>query len=169
MDFQDVTLVNGDVVRVYRPPTSRLLAEVEKLHPRPQPPVKTETTKSGREIVMRIEDDPDYLKSLVQWEQEIRYRVDEMASLWTFKDERPPDDWSVEDEVGDEMRYFNPDWRAREGKVGKKLDWIEWHINGDPVDALHIQQALNELMNIDMEEVAQVEESFRDSVEGTAA
>ena len=169
MNYKDVTLVNGEVVRVYRPPTSRLMAEAEKLNPRPEPPMVREKTASGRDVVMRIDDDPDYLQALAKWQDEIGQRVDEMGSLWIFRDEVVPEDWSVEDEVGEEMRYFNPDWKPREGKIGRKLDWIEWHISGDGVDALHIQQALNEMTAIDMEEVEQIQGSFRDSLEGATA
>lgn len=169
MDYKEVTLTDGRTVRVYRPPTRRIIAIVEKRHPRPQPPVVEETTATGKKIVMRIDDDPDYLAKLNEWSQIVNEETDELGSLFMLKDEEPPDDWDVETEVGDEVRYFDPDWQPREGKIGRKLDYIQWNIMGDVVNSMHITQALRELSGIDLEEVERNLESFPGPVEREGA
>lgn len=169
MNYKDVELTDGRTVRVYRPPTRRIIDIVEKQHPRPQPPTVTETTGPGKEIVMRIDDDPAYLAELEQWDELVREKTDEMGSLFMFKDVTPPDDWNLETEVGDEVRYFDPDWEPREGRIGRKLDYIQWNILGDVVDGMNVFDALREMSGIDLEGVASNEASFRGQVEGKAA
>ena len=169
MDHKDVELTDGRVVRVYSPPHVRISGILEKRHPRPQPLVVKETTKAGKEIVMTIDDDPEYLAKLNEWNRVRNEEADELGSLFMFKDEVPPDDWDVEAEVGDEVRYFDPDWQPREGKVGRKLDYIQWTIMDDLVNSKNVTQALRELAGIDLEEVERNIDSFRGPVEGEAA
>jgi len=167
MDHKDVELTDGRVVRVYSPPHVRISGILEKRHPRPQPLVVKETT--NKEIVMTIDDDPEYLAKLNEWNRVRNEEADELGSLFMFKDEVPPDDWDVEAEVGDEVRYFDPDWQPREGKVGRKLDYIQWTIMDDLVNSKNVTQALRELAGIDLEEVERNIDSFRGPVEGEAA
>lgn len=166
--YKDVELANGRTVRVYRPPTRRIIALVEKQHPRPQVPIITETTKAGKEISMRIDDDPVYLAAVREWEEFTAERIDQMGSLFMFKDEEVPEDWDVEAEIGAEVRFFDPTWEPREGAVGRKLDYIEWNILGDIVNSQKVTNALAELSGIDLEEVAANEASFRGQVEEQA-
>jgi len=169
MDYKDVELTDGRVERVYSPPHVRIGAILDKRYPRPQPPVVEETTKAGKKIVMTIDDDPEYLAKLNEWNRVRNEEADELGSLFMFKDEEPPDDWDVEAEVGDEVRYFDPDWKPREGKVGRKLDYIQWTIMADVVNSMRVTDALRELAGIDMEEVARNLDSFPGEVEGETA
>ena len=164
--YKDVELSGGRTVRVYRAPARRIVAAVEKQYPRPQAPVVKETLAMGKEVTMRIDDDPQYLADLAAWEQIVNEKVDEFGSLFVLKDENPPDDWDVMDEVGEEMQYFDPTWKPREGKMGRKLDYIQWVILGDSVDSMRILDAQRELSGIDLEGVAANEASFRGEVEG---
>ena len=166
MNYKDVTLLDGQVVRVYRPPTRRIIDMVEKQNPRPQAPVVKEKTATGKEIVMRIDDDPAYLEALDKWNQLVNEKTDEMGSLFMFKDLVVPDEWSVEEAVGAEARFFDPDWAPREGEMGRKLDYIQWTVLGDVMNAARVTDALRELSGIDLEEVERNEASFRDQVEG---
>jgi len=166
--YKDLQHPDGRTVRVYRPPTRRIIALVEGKHPRPQPPVITEKTVTGKEASMRIDDDPAYLARLAEWEALTAEKIDQMGSLFMFKDEVPPDDWDVEAEVGAEVRFFDPEWAPREGPMGRKLDYIEWNILGDIVMSQQITNALAELSGIDLAEVLANEASFRGEVEGEA-
>jgi len=169
MDYKDVELTDGRVVRVYSPPTVRIAGIIEKRHPRPQAPMVKETTRANKEIVMTIDDDPEYLAKLNEWNRVRNEEADEMGSLFMFKDVVPPDDWDIEAEVGDEVRYFDPDWKPREGKVGRKLDYIQWTIMDDVVNSKNVTQALRELAGIDMEEVKGNLDSFPSPLEGETA
>jgi hypothetical protein len=150
---------------MYLPPTRRIIATIEKQHPRPQPPIVTETTKAGKEIRMSIDDDPAYLAALREWEEFTAEQIDQMGSLFMFKDLEVPDDWDVEAEVGAEVRFFDPAWEPRKGEMGRKLDYIEWAILGDVVTSQRVVNAVSEMSGIDLEEVAANEASFRGEVE----
>jgi hypothetical protein len=153
---------------MYLPPSRRIIATVEKQNPKPQPPIVTETTKAGKEISMRIDDDPVYLAALREWEEFTAERIDQMGSLFMFKDLEVPDDWDVEAAVGAEVRYFDPTWSPREGEMGRKLDYIEWSILGDVANSRKVVNAVAEMSGIDLEEVAANAASFRGEVEGEA-
>jgi hypothetical protein len=164
-EYKDVELTNGRVERVYRPPTRRIVAMVEKKHPRPQAPVVTETTKSGTEISMTIDDDPAYKQALAQWEETVAEEVDQFSSLFMFKDLVVPEDWDIQSEVGAMAQFYDPQWAPRPGPMGRKLDYIEWIVLGDVVNSNRVINALAELAGIDMSEVASNEASFRSDVE----
>lgn len=163
--FKDVELVDGRTVRVYRPPYTRIHANVRRRFPEPQPPVVTEKTATGREMSMAILDDPDYLAAHAAWNEQYNEEVDRMRALFVLKDVEVPDGWSAEETVGEEMRFFDPDWKPNEGPMGRKLDYIMWEIMGDGVDANRITDAEAELSGIDLEEVRANEASFPDQVE----
>jgi hypothetical protein len=164
--YKDVELVDGRMVRVYRPPYARIHASVRRRFPEPQIPVVTETNVTGREISMPIPDDPTYLTKHAAWEIRYEEEVDMMGSLFMFKDEEAPADWDVEAVAGAEMRFFEPEWAPREGPMGRKLDYIQWDILDDSVNALRVTEAVRELSGIDLEEVRANTASFRDKVEG---
>ena len=115
---------------------------------------------------MRIDDDPAYLAELAAWNQLVNEKTDEYGSLFMFKDLEVPDGWDVEEAVGAEVRYLDPDWAPREGAMGRKLDYIQWDVLGDVMNAARVTTALRELSGIDLEEVEGNEASFRDNVEG---
>jgi len=167
-NFQDVELTDGRVVRVHRPPYTRIHDNVRKRFPEPEPPVVVEKTAAGKEIRMKILDDPAYLERHAEWEELYLQEVDKMRVLFMFKDIEVPEGWDVEAEVGEEMRFFDPDWKPNEGPMGRKLDYILWAIMGDTMDANRITNAEAELSGIDMAEVQATEASFRPQVEGQA-
>lgn len=167
-EYKEVTLLDGQVVKVYRPPSQRLISLAEKKFPKPQVPVVSETTKSGKNITMRIDDDPEYLQALERWNEQVNEEVDRMGSLFMFKGLQVPEGWNIEAEIGAEMHYLDPDWKPREGEIGRKLDYIEWVILGDVMNKLHVTEAMRELSGIPLEEVAANEASFPSEVQGEA-
>jgi hypothetical protein len=177
--YTEVELVDGRVVRVYRPPYTRLHANLRKRFPEPIKPdvpmVSERTVTGGMSKPMPIPDDPDYLAAVERWEQahaewQEKYNdeLDSMRALFVLKDVEVPDDWDVEAEVGEEMRFFDPEWEPTPGPMGRKLDYIQWDIMGDAVDANRITTAEAELSGIDIEEVQANEASFRNQVEREA-
>jgi len=167
--YRDIELVDGRVVRLYHPPYMRIQEDVRKRLPEPQPPVVTETTKAGKEVSITLKADPAYVAEYAAWEEEFDQQVDQMGSLFMFKDVVVPDDWDVEAEVGAEMRYFNPDWAPREGPIGRKLDYIQWTILAHGADVRLVTRTLAEMSGVDLEEVNANEASFPGQVEEPTA
>ena len=165
--YRDVELNDGRTVRVYRPPYSRIHANVAKRFPEPLPPVITATNVTGREIPgPPLVDDPTYREEHARWEETRNEAVDQMGSLFMFKDLEVPDGWDVEAVAGAEMRYFDPDWAPREGVIGRKLDYIQWDILADDENAMRVIRAVGEMTGIDVQEVEANLASFRSEVAG---
>jgi hypothetical protein len=160
--YKDIELTNGMTVRIYRPPYTRVHASVRMRYPEPEPP--TVETVTGRSIPNPA--DPEYLERHAEWQEQYAQAVEDMRALFLFKDLPVPDGWDVESEVGAEMRYFDPDWKPREGPMGRKLDYIQWAVLGDVMNAKRVTDAEAEMSGIDLQEVAANEASFQDQVEG---
>ena len=165
--YRDVELTDGRTERVYRPPYSRIHANVRKRLPEPMPPVITATNVTGREISgPPLVDDPTYRAEHALWEELRNEEVDKMGSLFMFKDLKVPADWDVEAVAGAEMRYFDPDWAPREGVIGRKLDYIQWDILADDENAMRVIDKVKEMVGIDLQEVDANVASFQSEVAG---
>jgi len=164
--FKDITLSDGTEVRVYIPPTQRIIAMVEQKYPKPQVPIVTEKTVTGREKSISIDDDPTYLADLAEWEARTADEINKRSALFVFRDVQVPDDWDVEAEVGELVRLDEPDWEPTPGEMGRKRDYIQWELLNNAQDALLVQQTLAELSGINLAEVQANEASFRREVEG---
>jgi len=110
-----------------------------------------------------------YLTKVAKVEELRDKKGTEMMWLFTLRDIKPPDGWNILADLGDEILYYAPDWEVREGKVGKKLDYIEWVVLADGANVKIVNAAINELAGISEEEVKQNEKSFPGEVEGEAA
>ena len=165
-NYKDVELTDGRTVRVYRPPTRRIMEIVSKKYPEPLPEWVKEEGVTGKEFATRLDNDPAYLAAHEAWTNLVNEEVDKRGSLFMFKDENPPDDWDVMAAVGENVLFFDPDWKPSEGKIGRKFDYIQWSILGDIVNSMRILDAQRELSGIELEEVAANEASFRPEVEG---
>lgn len=159
-----VELCDGKTITVYSPPAGKIRSLVEEKYPKPQKKVVTETTVSGGTTSMVIEDDPEYLRKMDKWETLITRETNELNSLFSLKDENPPEDFDIETEHGVLIRYTAPDWQPRTGDIGRKLDWIEWELLGNPGDVLRVEKAMLEMMGIDIGEISSIEDSFRGQV-----
>lgn len=160
----EVELCNGDTITVYSPPAGKIRSLVEGKYPKPQKKVVTETTVSGGTTSMVIEDDPEYLCAMEEWGDLVTKETSELNSLFSLKDENPPEDFDIEAESGMLIRYTDPDWQPRTGDIGRKLDWIEWVLLGNPGDVLRVEKAMLEMMGIDIGEISSIEDSFRGQV-----
>jgi len=166
--YKDIVLSDGTEVRVYIPPTQRIIAMVEQRYPRPSVPIITEKTATGKEISMRIDDDPAYLAEVAEWEAQTADEINKRSSLFVFRDVQVPDDWDVEAEVGEIVRLDEPEWEPTPGEMGRKRDYIQWELLNNAQDALLVQQTLAELSGINLAEVQANEASFRREMEGEA-
>ena len=165
MNYKEVELTTGRTVKVYAPPVLRISRMLDEKYPEPQKPIVTETTGPGRAISMIIEDDPEYKRKMEEREIDIDKESGELNILFALLDEQPPDDFSM-DFYLDILSYSNPDLKARDGKNGRKLDWIEWDLLSNPADETRVAQAINSLISVDMEVVDSIGKSFPDQVEG---
>lgn len=165
MNYKDVVLTTGKTVRVYAPPVIRIYNMLNDKYPMPQKRIVTEKTATGREISMVIEDDPEYEIAVNERDDNIDSESQELNTLFALKDEAVPDDFSM-DGYQDILSYSNPDYKPREGANGRKLDYIEWELLGNPADSSRVQTAINDLISVDMEAVDAVEKSFPGEVEG---
>ena len=165
MNSKKVKLSSGHEVVVYVPPMGKLHSIALARYPIPKVPIIEEKTATGDTIRMAVENDPDYLAKVDEMEEKRRQAVDELNILFALQLEKTPDDFDVM-VYSEEIQYINPDWAPREGKVGRKLDWIEFDLLGAFQDSMLVQNTLNELIGIDMEVVEQIAASFPGQVEG---
>jgi hypothetical protein len=165
MNYEDVPLTNGRVVRVYAPPIIKINNILQKRYPAPQVPIKEAPTAGGGTLAMAIEDDPQYLQDMEAHEELITEKTVELNILFALKDERVPDDFdaTVYQEI---IELHDEEWKPREGKAGRKLDWFDFDLLGNIVDSNRVQTAMNNLISIDLEVTEQVEDSFSGDVEG---
>jgi hypothetical protein len=167
--YRDITLSDGRGVRVYAPPTIKIAEMVARKLPLPGVPVVEETTKAGKTIRMTIDDDPAYLAEVERVEALRNQETGVLSSLFTFRDEQPPEGFDAEAELGELVRYIDADWQPRPGPSGRKLDWIEWVLLANAADAILVQNTIAEMMGISLEVVEQVEATFPGPVEEPAA
>ena len=169
--YKDVELSTGLTVRVYRSPLRKIQAMVLEKDPMPLPPLVSEQVRSGRVETIANPSDPDYLQALKEWrerEPARKEQIDILEGLSMLRDLKVPDDWDVEQVAGDIARFHDPDWKPREGPMGRKADYLQWEVLGDPIDAYRVEIARAELSGIDEEEVRANQASFRDNSEGEA-
>lgn len=171
-----VTFSNGMEVRIYVPPRA-IRDMVEKAFPKPtepEPPVRTDTSVTGKEISMTIRDDPAYIKAherweevdVPEWEAMVAQETDRRGTLWMFKDLEVPESWDVEAEIGELIRMDEPDWKPEPGELGRKRMYIQWELLVDPEDALLVQTTLLELAGMSQEGISAFLASFQRQVEG---
>lgn len=164
--YKDVTLSDGQEIRVYVPPSIKLAQMLMASYPDPKPPIVESKTVTGGTIKMIIEDDPDYLKEKDRIEELRNEKLNELTALFSLKDVEVPEDWNM-GEFDWLALYVDPDWSPRKGYHGRKLDYIEWDLLGNPADTILIQEARAEMAGIDFGVVDQIEASFRGDVEET--
>ena len=167
-NFKDVQLTSGVTVRVHAPPSSKLYWMVAAKYPELTPPV-VESDSVGGPIKMIIEDDPTYLAGVKAREANIATETNEVTTLFALKDETPPEDFDIDAEYGDLIRLADEKWEPRAGKMGRKLDWIEWELLGNPSDTAMVQVTITELISVNMEVVSAIGDSFQSRVEGKTA
>jgi len=166
--YKELKLSNGDTVKVFTPPLTRIYSLVGKKYPEPKAPVRSDKTVTGKEISMVIEDDPEYLEAYAQWEEDYNQGVDEAMLVFALKEEWPPKDFDFSG-FEEEILYFDPDWKPKTDRVGKKIDWLQWERLANPQDYTNVQLMIQELLGIDQEATDQTETSFPGDVAGEAS
>jgi len=170
-NYRDVELTIG-TVRVYSPPLGKIDAIIAK-DPNlklPEPEVETLVLPSGKEVVSVKDDDPGYLREKKRVEELRDAKGRELMWLYALRKVEPPDDWDIESDMGDVIRYTDPEWSPRsDSAVGRKLDYIEWVVLVDGANVKAVNKVLNELAGISEEVAKQVEDSFPNTVEEETA
>lgn len=175
--YKEVELLSVGKVRVYLPPNMKIHAMMQKRHPLPpQPTMKVP--------LVTPKDEPKQYETLLiakgpefdAWEAEcdgvretIATEEDEQFYLFALKDVKVPDAFDIEAEYGELIRYKNETWEPRTGKIGRKLDYLEWVVMGYSDDMVAVTRALDELTGISQEVVDDVKATFPGDVEGSSA
>ena len=167
MNTKTITLSTGEDIVVHVVPPS-VHDVVTKRHPLPTAPIIETATASGETLKMSIEDDPEYLAQKQVVETQRMAALQEAYTLFALKDVVVPEDFDITEEFGDELSYLDPDWKPREGKSGRKLDYIDYILLAGSADNLRVSEAINELVSIDQEVVDAIEASFQDDVSAEA-
>lgn len=169
MNYKDVELSDGRVVRVHRPPNQRIHFIVTKRYPYKPNPIKKEKTASGGEIAIEVVDDPETIRHNEEMDVKRAELADELTMLFAFKDLKVPPDFDLLGEYGELIAHSGVDVQPRQGDGGRKLDYIEWDLMGDTGNAMRISNALAELCGISLEATDLIGESFPGAMEGQAA
>jgi hypothetical protein len=168
MNYKDIKLNDGQVIRVWMPPTVKITTVLAKKYQAPEIPIVEVKTAAGETERIQVVDDPTYLAEKKRVDEARDKERDEWYYLYALRDVQVPADFDVEvyrpiAEIEDE------NWQPREGQRGRKLDYLEWELMGDPSNYNKIQQALVAMMTTDEETIGLIEESFRSDVAGSTA
>ncbi len=102
-------------------------------------------------------------------QEAMRADEDSQFYLYALKDVKVPDGFDIESEYGDMIRYEDKHWQPRPGKIGCKIDYLEWVVLGYSDDAVAVSRALDELTGISQEVVDDVKSTFPSDVEESTA
>lgn len=164
---EKITLSNEIEVTIHHIPAG-LRDVINARYPSPEPPITETVTATGGTIRMMMEDDPDYLAEVARVQVERDTAWQQAYTLAALREVKVPEDFDIETVWGEMLRWLNPDWKPREGKVGRKLDYIEFDLLENIADQDLITTTINHMMGIDEEVVERIEASFRSEVAGEA-
>jgi RecA/RadA recombinase len=162
-----VTLSTGQEIELCYIP-SGLRDVINRRYPMPDAPIVETVTATGQTLKMAIEDDPGYLAERAKVEAQRNQAWNEAYTLAALKNVAVPDDFDMEAEWGEELRYLDPDWEPRTGKMGQKLDYIEFVLCANVNDMSVISDKINKMMGIDTEVIESIEDSFRSDIQEEA-
>ena len=161
--FKTVTLRNGKTVSFrYVPPF--LASKIAGKIPDPDPPViiipsKLPGVKPSEEYNFQ---DPTYIKARLDSIRRRAELLNEFAWNYSIVGIEPPEDdeWKTKLDIIE----YDPDFVWREGRIGRRLDWIQYVLLANPNDLGTVQKIVNEASSsFDEEEVTEAEDTFRDS------
>lgn len=177
MKYKDIVLQSIGKVRVHRPPNMKIHRMVSaKFKYPPQPVAEVEMYRGKNEpketeTILLVEG-PEF----DAWKAECdaldaqRYEeINDYNILYALKDVVVPDDFDAEAEFGDFAVLLDENWKPRQGRTGRKLDYLEWVVMGTADDSTAVSNAINSLLGIDLEVVQDVKNSFPGDVEGEPA
>jgi hypothetical protein len=167
MEDNTITLSTGETIELCHIPPG-LRDVINRRHPMPEPPIVETETATGNVIRTMIEDDPEYLAECTRVEARRNQAWNEGYTIASLKNVTVPDNFNMEDEWGEELRFLDPDWQPRQGKIGRKLDYIEFVLCANVSDMNTISDKINKMMGIDTEVIESIEDSFRGDIQDEA-
>lgn len=167
MEGNTVTLSNEKTIELCHIPAG-LKDVINKRYPMPNMPIIEVKTATGETQKVAIEDDPEYLAECIRVEAQRDQAWNDGYTLAALKKVIVPDDFDMEAEWGDECRYLDPDWQPRIGKMGQKLDYIEFDLCANINDLNLVSDGINKMMGIDTEVAESIEDSFPGDIQEEA-
>ena len=168
-EYKEVELLSIGKTRVYLPPNTKIATMLRKKYedrypPQPVKMLRKATPKGAPPEFEPIKqmDGPEFEAWQKEKEAIDNERWDEANSLnflFSLRDVEVPDGFDADAQFGDEARFIDPDWAPRSGKLGIKLDYIEWVVLANSHDQNVVSEAMNQLLGLDQEVVDDVHES----------
>jgi hypothetical protein len=176
MDYKEVELLSIGTVRVYIPPNTKISTMLRKKYAKrypPQPvkmlPLATPKGQAPQSEPIKQNDGPEFdawRKECDQIDDDRWAELNDLNFLFSLKDVVVPDGFDVEAQFGEEARFIDPEWEPKEGKFGRKMDYLDWVVLGNSTDQTTVTNAMNQLLALDQEVVNDVKDGFPDTVEG---
>lgn len=165
----EIKLSSGRVLRLRAVPPY-LLMEAGKRVIDPKPPIieiESQIPGGGKTLFEDITN-PEYKHALEESGIKRGHLYDEINWLYGLPDVVPPasDDWKID------LADANPDIEWREGKRGRKLDYIQYVVVASQADLTRIRDKFSQLgeeTKTDEALMESVEDSFRSPVQESAA
>jgi hypothetical protein len=167
MEDNTVTLSTGETIELCHIPPG-LRDVINKRYPMPEPPIVETKTATGEILRIAIEDDPEYLAECARIETQRSKAWNDGYILASLKKVTVPDDFDMETAWGEELRYLDPDWQPRVGKMGRKLDYIEFDLCANTNNLNLVSDKINKMMGIDMEVTESIMDSFPSDIQDKA-
>ena len=163
MITKEVKLSTGVVVTVH-PVPQKIYDVIRMRHPDPGVPVlEDDRTATGEPMRYENRDDPTYKEALQEAGRARQTAWAEASLLFGLPDVEVPDGWEP---PAEELEYLTGgQWEPRQGKTGRKLDYIEWDLLAVVGDYQRVQAAINQLAMVPEEAADAIEATFRSDLE----
>ena len=163
MNTKQVRLSTGDIVTV-APVPQKVYDVIRMKHPDPPVPVlEDDRTATGEPMRFENREDPGYKEALRKVERARQMAWAEAMLLFGLPEVQVPDGWQP---PAEELEYLTGgQWSARQGDVGRKLDYIEWELLRVVADHQKVTAAINQLAMVSEEAAESIEATFRGDVE----
>ncbi len=158
----EVTLVSGRKVLVRAVPPF-LLDRVQDRIPLPEPPIKIITPQmpGAREERLLDNQDPEYLRALEKATEARSVARTELFWNYGIVGVEPP----ASDQWKEELAFFDPDIEFRDGKIGRRLDYIQYVVVSTQEDFYRLQNSILLLTRPTDGELMRTMRSFRGDVQ----
>lgn len=153
--WTNLTLSTGRVIRVRSLPPYLADAAMADF-PAPKPPIINIPSQvpGGGTTYRENHDDLEFIQKQQEWMDRQREVVGDLQFAWGVDVEVPEGDFYSE------IEEYIPNLHHTSGKNGRKIDYIKYVLLTNNADFLAVRRATAG-MNITMEEVKAVEDSFR--------
>lgn len=175
-EYKEVELFSIGKTRVYIPPNTKIASMLRKKYadrypaqPAQQIKLATQKGQPAEYETILTATGPEYeawRRACDAIDDERFTEANGLNFLFALRDVDVPGDFDADTQFGDEARFIDPDWKPRTGKLGRKLDYIEWVVLANSHDQALVSSAMNQLIGIEPEVVADVKDTFPDNVAG---